>query len=191
MEIEKKLMSPSKIKLNLGCGTDIREGFVNLDCIALDGVDVVHDLNLHPLPFGDGLFEEILCLDVLEHVDYAPLLKECNRLLRPHGRIVIEVPHFASNNNFVDPTHRNRFSLKTFHFFTDGTFERSVRGYYYDFAFSRVVERKLVFDRSPVFPWNWLAQWLFNLTPRIQQYYEATGLVYLFPAQNLRIILEK
>ncbi len=184
-------MNTRKSKLNLGCGNDIREGFVNLDCTGLDGVDVVHDLNVLPLPFEDDRFEEILCLDVLEHIDYVPLLKECLRILRPQGKIIVEVPHFASNNNFVDPTHRNRFSVKTFNFFAEGTFERSSRGYYFDFAFSRVVEKRLIFIRSAAFPWNWLAHWLFNLTPRMQQYYEATGLVYLFPAQNLRVVLEK
>ena len=38
------------IKLHLGCGTDIRAGWVNLDCAKLPGVDIVHDLNVLPLP---------------------------------------------------------------------------------------------------------------------------------------------
>lgn len=180
-----------KVKLNLGCGNDIRADYVNLDCAALDGVDVVHDLNSLPLPFEDGSFSEILCLDVFEHIDYIPILKECLRILKPGGRIVIEVPHFSSSNNYVDPTHRTRFSVKTFHFFTEGTYERRQRGYYFDFSFSRVSERRLIFDSAPTLPWNWIAQRLFNISLGVQQYYEATGLVYLFPAQNLRVVLEK
>jgi len=31
-------------KLNLGCGTDIREGYINLDKKSIDGVDIVHDI---------------------------------------------------------------------------------------------------------------------------------------------------
>lgn len=31
-------------KLNLGLGTDIREGWINLDRSALPGVNVVHDI---------------------------------------------------------------------------------------------------------------------------------------------------
>lgn len=178
-------------KLNLGCGNDIREGYVNLDITALDGVDVVHDLNVLPLPFEDGSFSEILCLDVFEHVDYAPLLKECHRILKDGGKITIEVPHFSSNNNFVDPTHRNRFSVKTFNFFSEGTWERKQRGYYFDFSFSRVAAKKITFIRSLFFFWNWIVQWGVNLSPGLQQYYEATGLAYLFPAQNLRVVLEK
>jgi len=180
-----------KNKLNLGCGNDIRDDAVNLDVAALDGVDVVHDLDVLPLPFDDASFTEILCFDVFEHVDYIPLLKECHRLLKPGGRMVIEVPHFSSNNNYVDPTHRNRFSVKTFNFFADDTFERLQRGYYFDFSFSRVLERQLIFIRTPTMPWNWPVQWLINRSTRIQQYYEATGLVSLFPAQNLRVVLQK
>ena len=180
-----------KDKLNLGCGNDIRADYVNLDCAALKGVDVVHDLDLLPLPFEDACFSEILCLDVAEHIDYVPLLKDCLRILKPEGRIVIEVPHFSSNNNYVDPTHRNRFSVKTFNFFAEGTYEREQRNYYFDFSFSRAVERRLLFSKVPTQPWNWPVQWAVNFSPRIQQYYEATGLVYLFPAQNLRVILEK
>jgi SAM-dependent methyltransferase len=180
-----------KEKLNLGCGTDIRADHVNLDVAALEGVDVVHDLNSLPLPFKDECFREILCLDVFEHVDYPPLLKECHRILRPGGRIILEVPHFSSNNNHVDPTHRNRFSVKTFNFFVDGTHERRQRGYYFDFAFSRIVSKRLTFVRKPTFPWNWVVDPLVNASGKLQQYYEATALVALFPAQNLRIVLEK
>lgn len=180
-----------KDKLNLGCGNDIRADYVNLDCAALEGVEVVHDLDLLPLPFEEARFSEILCLDVFEHIDYIPLLKECLRILKPGGRLVIEVPHFSSNNNYVDPTHRNRFSVKTFNFFVEGTYERGQRSYYFDFSFSRIVERRLVFIRTLTQPWNWPVGWAMNLSPKIQQYYEATGLVSLFPTQNLRVILEK
>ncbi len=180
-----------KDKLNLGCGTDIRPDYVNLDVSALEGVDVVHDLNQLPLPFEDGSFSEVLCLDVLEHVDYPPLLKECLRILKPGGKVVLEVPHFTSNNNFVDPTHRNRFSVKTFNFFCRETWENQHRGYYFDFAFKRVVSKRLVFIKTLFFFWNWLVEPAVNSSPLFQQYYEATGLAYLFPAQNLRVELEK
>jgi hypothetical protein len=66
-----------------------------------------------------------------------------------------------------------------------------MRAYYFDFAFSRVVAKKILFNRSLFFFWNWIVQWGVNLSPRLHQYYEATGLTYLFPAQNLRVELEK
>lgn len=178
-------------KLNLGCGTDIRPDYVNLDISDLEGVDVVHDLNNLPLPFEDNTFTEVLCLDILEHIDYPLLLAECHRILESGGRMVIDVPHFSSNNNFVDPTHRHRFSVKTFNFFCEGTWERKQRAYYFPFSFSRVVCRQLHFLHGAAFFWNKPLQFLINRSTRFQQYYEATGLTYLFPAQNLRVILEK
>jgi len=114
-------MKPTNI--NLGCGTNILKGWINLDCVALAGVDVVHDLNVLPLPFENECASEILCEDVLEHLNYIPLLKECHHILLPGGRVRIEVPHFTSSNNYVDPTHRNMFSIKTFNFFCAETFE--------------------------------------------------------------------
>ena len=80
-----------KEKLNLGCGNDIRADYLNLDLSAIEGIDVVHDLNMLPLPFF----------------------------------------------------------------------------------------------------WNWILGPVFSSSSRVQQYYEAIGLVYIFPAQNLRVVLEK
>lgn len=179
-------------RLNLGCGTDIRPGWVNLDIANLPGVDVVHDINTLPLPFEEGSFDEILCNDILEHVDLPPVLKDCHRILAAGGRMRIEVPHFTSNNNFVDPTHRNRFSVKTFRFFAADTLEGSRRGsYYFDFHFSTVASTRLRFLHGIFFFWNWLVSPVVNSRYSLQCYYEATGLAYLFPAQNLLVTLVK
>ena len=107
-----------KNKLNVGCGKDIREGWVNLDSVKLPGVDVCHDINLLPLPFADAEFDEILCKDVLEHVEYIPTLGEFHRILKSGGRLTIRVPHFTSKDAFSDPTHRKFFTSHTFRYFT-------------------------------------------------------------------------
>jgi len=49
-------------KLNLGCGTDIWEGYLNVDIVPFQGVDMVWDLNETPLPFKDDSFSEILLI---------------------------------------------------------------------------------------------------------------------------------
>lgn len=98
-------------KLNLGCGKDIREGWINLDSVALPNVDVVHDITALPLPFEDAWFDVILCKDVLEHVDYIPVLKDLHRILKPGGKLLIQVPHFNSQDAYVDPTHCRFFQF--------------------------------------------------------------------------------
>ncbi len=70
------------MKLNLGCGKDIKEGYINLDKWALGEVDVVHNLNLFPYPFKDNIFDEILCSHLLEHVnDLIKVMEELHRML--------------------------------------------------------------------------------------------------------------
>jgi len=45
------------------------------------------------LPFADASFEQILLADVLEHVkNDSAVIKECFRLLKPEGRVVINAP---------------------------------------------------------------------------------------------------
>ena len=183
----------SKQCLNLGCGTDIRPGWVNLDVAALPGVDVVHDLKVLPLPFKDGQFDHVACLDVLEHLDYPPVLKEIHRILKPGGTVRIYVPHFTSSNGYVDPTHRGiGFSVKTFRFFAKGTGEHQRRGgYYFDFQFQEISKTALVFGKGLPYAWNWLIDPLVNLSYKVQCYYEATGFSRLFPAENLCVVLVK
>lgn len=84
------------MRLNLGCGTDIRSGYVNVDFRALPGVDAVVDLSVFPWPFKDGSAEEILMLDFLEHFPYSQtrrLLMECYRVLDFDAELVIQVPN--------------------------------------------------------------------------------------------------
>ncbi|MDB5244346.1 MAG: methyltransferase protein [Parcubacteria group bacterium] len=173
-------------KLNLGCGTDIREGWINLDSALLPGVTVVHDVNTLPLPFPDSSFDEILCQDIIEHIaEYVPLLKELHRILTPGGRLRIQVPHFSSKNNFVDPTHRRMFSAFTFDFFaSDSELYRS-RPYYFDFAFASLMSVEITFWRS-----SWIAPFI-NKTRYRQGFYEDTALSRLFPAVNIVVVLKK
>lgn len=175
-------------RLNLGCGTDIRSGWVNLDAIALPGVDIVHDLNDLPLPFADATFDQITAKDVLEHVAYIPLLRDLHRILKDNGTLMIQVPHFTSANNYIDPTHRSRFSIRTFEFFvSDSTFGRD---YYFDFSFKTIVVRHISFLKRPLY-YNIPIEMLVNTHYKVQKYYELTALCTLFPATNITVTLMK
>ena len=54
-------------KLNLGCGKDIREGFINSDIRDLPGVDYILDIEKIPYPFNENTFDFVLALNILEH----------------------------------------------------------------------------------------------------------------------------
>jgi SAM-dependent methyltransferase len=178
-------------RLNLGCGADIRPGFVNVDSADLPGVDVVHDLTELPLPLEDGRFVEVVCQDVLEHLpDWPGLVGEIHRVLRPGGRLTMRSPHFTSRAVWLDPTHRSSFSVDTLRFFVAGD-RYSERAYYFPFKFSRVERARITFHRYRGMPWNYALEWLVNVGPGVQAYYEGSFLAGLFPAANVEVTLIK
>lgn len=98
--------------LNLGCGTanDVwwlagENEIVGLD-YAQSGLrvaqrhgvmGVIGDLNLSPfLPFRDGVFDIVICKDILEHLlEPIAVLQEVCRVLKDEGYVIISVPnHF-------------------------------------------------------------------------------------------------
>lgn len=118
-------------KLNLGCGTDLREGWVNQDWIALPGVDVVHDLTILPWPFQDDEFDELVMINVLEHLpETVRTMEELHRILKQGGRARIRVPYWNAPDAISDPTHRKSFNEQSFDFFIPGTRHHDVRPYY-------------------------------------------------------------
>jgi ubiquinone/menaquinone biosynthesis C-methylase UbiE len=177
--------------LNVGCGTDIRQGWVNIDSAKLPGVDMVVDIQKTPLPFKTGTFDEILCQDILEHIDHArftAVLRELHRILKTGGTLTIQVPHFTSRYNYLDPTHVKRFSILTFEFFVKGS--AAQRDYYFDFHFRKIASARITFERG-IFVYNYLVEPLVNLRRRVQMFYEATFLSRLFPAANIVVELVK
>lgn len=182
--------------MNLGCGKDIKEGWINLDSVSLPGVNIVHNIENLPLPFSNNEFDEILCKDILEHVEYIPVLKDLHRILKPEGILKIQVPHFSSKNNFVDPTHKKLFSVSTFDFFVRGTkhYEHKAH-YYFDFSFSKILSRSITFSgdirNSKAFFLNPLVNKFVNKNKWRQELYEDTALARLFPAADIYIELMK
>jgi SAM-dependent methyltransferase len=165
----------------------VRRGWINLDVMALPGVDVVHNLDEVPFPFADAAFDEIECQDVIEHLDLVPTMHELHRVLAPGGRLHIRSPHFTSFVFWADPTHRRAFSIATFGFFVPG--QSSKRDYYFEFAFSAVERSAISFHKTPRQPWNRIVERLVNHSPTLQYYYEATFLARLFPALNIEVTL--
>ena len=99
-------------RLNLGCGEDIRAGWVNADVVALDGVDVVFDIDTTPWPFDDNTFVHIEASHVFEHlqnVDQA--LHEAARVLESGGTLTLRLP--IRMNYRSDDTHKNEWTWNT------------------------------------------------------------------------------
>jgi predicted SAM-dependent methyltransferase len=84
------------MRLNLGCGEDYREGWVNADVDPQVRVDVRLDLEEAPWPWGDGAATEVVMDNVLEHIDprmRPDVLEECLRVLDPEsGTLEVALP---------------------------------------------------------------------------------------------------
>ncbi len=179
-------------KLNLGCGQDYREGWVNLDISSTVGADVVHDIEKLPFPFADGTFDEILCNDIIEHVEYLPIMKELYRIMAEGGVITIRVPHFTSRNNFIDPTHIKQFSIQLFDYFVENSYLAERHRYQFDSLFKSCSSKKITFQRSAriLFFNRFVEPWV-NKNEWRQWFYEASFLRSLFPAENVIVKLVK
>lgn len=116
----------SEKKLNLGCGEDKKEGFVNLDWNKLVEPDVVHDLNNVPYPFSDNEFDLVNASHVLEHLEKPfIIMEELHRILKPNGKLIVRVPHFS--RGFTHAEHSHGFDV-TFPLYFDKNFTKS--GYF-------------------------------------------------------------
>jgi predicted SAM-dependent methyltransferase len=81
-------------KLNLGCGWDHREGYLNVDLHDFHKPDLVADVTkLDMLP--SNFYGEVIAQDVLEHLprqSTVDVLREWSRLLRVGGKLQLRVP---------------------------------------------------------------------------------------------------
>jgi len=84
--------------LNLGCGKNKKDGFINIDFYEHPEcpLDIVQDLR-EPLPFDDNTVSFIYSSHVIEHFTWLEgkeFLAECNRVLYNNGKLRILLPDY-------------------------------------------------------------------------------------------------
>ena len=99
------------MKLNLGCGLDKKQGYINIDIRKEVNPDLIWNLENIPYPFESNSIEEIIAKDVLEHFPFRKvenILKEWFRILKPQGKLYIQTPDLIAicykvilNNNYT------------------------------------------------------------------------------------------
>jgi ubiquinone/menaquinone biosynthesis C-methylase UbiE len=96
------------MRLNLGCGKDVREGWENVDALSLAEGVTVWDLR-EAWPWPDNSVEEAYCSHFLEHLtnpERCHFWNELYRVLAPGAKAQIIVPHWSSHRAYGDPTHQ-------------------------------------------------------------------------------------
>jgi SAM-dependent methyltransferase len=131
MSMSTELHAP--YRLNVGCGRNIMDGWVNIDASPLPGVNLVCDLDRvrqTPIALPDATVELFLLSHVIEHIhDTLGLMQELWRLALPGARAVIRVPHGASDDAWEDPTHLRPYFPSSFVYFAQPAYWRADYGY--------------------------------------------------------------
>lgn len=109
------------------------------------GVNALQITPGEPLPFGDGEFDTVISMEVIEHsADERALLRECMRVLAPGGMLLLTTPHkglltFLDSGNF-------KFVAPGMHRFVHCTILRRKDYYQERFGSERENERGMIAD---------------------------------------------
>lgn len=120
-------------RLNVGCGRNIQEGWINLDNSDLPGIDIKFDLEqcrTQRIPLPDNSVDEFLLSHVIEHIrDAMGVMEELYRIAKPGAVCRILVPYGSSDDAWEDPTHVRPYFLGSFAYFSQPTYWRADYGY--------------------------------------------------------------
>jgi hypothetical protein len=73
-----------------------------------DHINISHDLEVFPWPWADDSIEQLVAIDVFEHLRVDPWwawLDECWRVLKPSGKLTMRLPAWDNPVTYRDPTH--------------------------------------------------------------------------------------
>ncbi len=181
-----------KKKINLGCGTDIKEDFINLDNHNKCGADYIWDLKKLPLPFKDNSFEYVLASHVIEDfTNPIPLLDEIVRITKKDGLIEIRVPY--ETGAWCSMNHQRAYNIFSFIDYMNKAkykqdspeIEIKWIGFYTGFKFKSIKG----FIGACI---NNFACGFYNLFMKLSpKIIDNTFLKYLFPGQSIKVIYRK
>jgi ubiquinone/menaquinone biosynthesis C-methylase UbiE len=154
------------VSINLGCGNDYREGWVNVDGNKNVKADIYCNFT-DKLPFTDNYADEILLDNVLEHIEsnkYLMFMEELWRVAKPNAKITIYVPHYSGMYAFKHPTHYMYFGVGSMDIFNP---EDVFTGERYSLARFELKEEKLLFFHHSLQTMPGLSKlpinWIFNI----------------------------
>ncbi len=108
-------------RLNIGCGRDYREGWVNIDISTNTKTDMTADIGYGLPDVKDCEASEIYISGVLEQVgpnhQFIMAMNECHRVLKPGGIMTVVVPNAKYSIAHRDPMDVRKFTKETFDYF--------------------------------------------------------------------------
>ncbi len=102
------------ILLNVGCGPNIFDNFINLDYDWTPKIDICWDITRKPYPLNANSLEGIFTEHCLEHISFEDCeknLQEFYRMLKPEGTLRIVVP---DGELYIDIYERRKIGEKIY-----------------------------------------------------------------------------
>ena len=172
-------------KFNLGCGNKPIAGYINCDFYTTAHADLIFDLN-QKFPIDTSDADLIVADNVFEHLDnYLGAIRECHRVLKPGGKLVVSVPYFRSKHAFVDPTHKVFFTLSSFDYFVEGTYNNK------NYSFFSESFSSLDIFINKKFDMNFLSRVLNRFIVGRRDRFDRSLLSYIMGIEELTFVLTK
>lgn len=162
-------------RINLGCGRNYRNGWINVDFNKEVKADVYTDFR-KKLPFKDNYADLIVLDNVIEHIPdekYFQFVEELHRICKKGAKICIYAPHYSGMYALKHPTHYKYFGIGSFDIMRPEAAFNSER---YTKARFQLCKEKLLFFHHNLVNFPLLSRlpinWLFNLGRAWQQLME-------------------
>lgn len=142
------------MKINIGCGYNKKDGFINIDGDVKCSPDILMDLEIDNIPLEDNSVEFVQAHHILEHIGdgFFHLMQELYRVCSDGAIIDIIVPHYTHITYIADPTHKRPITAEGMRLFSkkhnaqEGS--ASKLGYRFDVDFEIV---SATFDIDPFY----------------------------------------
>lgn len=108
------------IRLDVGCGIHKQKGFIGMDQINHECVDIVHDVQVFPWPIPDDICLQIVMSHLWEHIEPKyrfQLMDELWRVCRHDAQLFLSAPYAGSPLEAAHPAHYMCPNRATFQFF--------------------------------------------------------------------------
>jgi SAM-dependent methyltransferase len=135
------------MKVDLGCGTKKKAGYIGIDIVSNPEVDIVHDLN-EGIPLKDNVAEVINASYFLEFIKDENknfIMNEIWRVLCPGGVFICESQSTDGRGAFSNPYHRSYWNENSFLFYVKDELRKE---YEVEAKFSVVVLRTMPKDKN-------------------------------------------